>query len=353
MKKTKRILICRPDRIGDVVLATPLIREIRRLYPDAYIAALVSPYTKDLLKYNPHLDNILIDDPKDLSNYLFYDQVKLIRKFKFDTALILLPTERLAWMLFLACIPNRIGVGTKLYQILTFTRSVSRHKYNPLRHEADYCMDLGRKIGVNPLSINPEIFITENEKKDFIRTYLGNNSHVLSQDNTKIIGIHPGSNKSAPNWNIEKYVTLASLLLQDKNNFIFLTGNENELKFVPKFKSLEPNRVINFIGKLSLRDLCTAISFMDVLISASTGPMHIASAIKTPTVSLFCSLTACSPLLWGPLGNKSRVITPPDDFCRMECIDDPHQCDFKESIPIKSVYEKINELLTNNTVNKV
>ena len=57
------------------------------------------------------------------------------------------PRERHAWMMFLAGIPTRIGVGKKLYQMLTFTKSVSRHKYIPLRHEADYMLDLGLKIG--------------------------------------------------------------------------------------------------------------------------------------------------------------------------------------------------------------
>jgi heptosyltransferase-2 len=345
MKTPKRILICRPDRIGDVILATPLIREVKKQYPDISITVLVNPYTKDILKNNPYIDDLFVDDPNDHSNFLFYDQVLKLRKLKFDTALMLLPTERLAWMLFLAFIPHRIGVGTKLYQLLTLTRSVSRNKYNPLRHEADYCMDLGRKIGVKPSSLDPEIFVSENERNEFYTTYLTKRLEYLTTSETRIIGLHPGSNKSAPNWKIENYVNLASQLMQDKRNIIFLTGNQNELQFVPKFKALQNERIINFIGKLSLRELCTLISFMNVLVSASTGPMHIASALKVSTVSLFCTLQACSPILWGPLGNKSKIITPPADFCQKVCTDNPHECDFKESISVDMVLDNVITML--------
>lgn len=345
MKKSKRILIIRPDRIGDVILSTPLIREIKRSFPDSFLAVMVNPYTKDVLLNNPNINQIIIDNSKDLSKKYFFQQVKLIRSYKFDIAMMLLPTERHSWMLFLAGIRNRIGVGTKLYQVLTFTKSVSRNKYIPLRHEADYCMDFGRKIGITPISLDTEIFITEEEKKEFISIHQEEFKFFNSILNRKIIGIHPGSNKSAPNWKIENYIHLAKLLLDNPNNIIVLTGNNDEIHFAPKFKSLNSSRIINFIGKLSLRELCILISFFDVLVSSSTGPMHIAAGLKIPTVSLFCTLTACSPTLWGPLGNKSKIMTPPLDFCNNFCKDDPHNCDFNDSISINEVVNNINILI--------
>ena len=63
MSASWRILIVRPDRIGDVVLATPLIRAIRNTYPDCYLGAMVRPYAQDVLLENPHLNVILPDDP--------------------------------------------------------------------------------------------------------------------------------------------------------------------------------------------------------------------------------------------------------------------------------------------------
>ncbi len=78
---------------------------------------------------------------------------------------MLLPNERLNWILFFAGIPNRIGVGHKLYQFLSFSKYVDRKKYIPLRHEADYCLDMIRKIGIEPTeSWNRKYFYQQMKK---------------------------------------------------------------------------------------------------------------------------------------------------------------------------------------------
>ncbi|NOY05678.1 MAG: glycosyltransferase family 9 protein, partial [Chlorobi bacterium] len=94
MKRPRRILIIRPDRIGDVIMATPLIRALRQTSPEAFIAALVRPHTAPLLRHNPHLDRILLDDFEgaDGGRKGFRAKVRELRRLKFDTALMLLPT---------------------------------------------------------------------------------------------------------------------------------------------------------------------------------------------------------------------------------------------------------------------
>lgn len=166
MKKDsqKRFLICRIDRIGDVVLSTPLPREIKKKYPDSFVAVLVRKYTRDIYLNNPFVDEILIYNEENTWK-AFFENLRMIRSFKFNYAFMLLPDERLNYILFLAGIKTRIGVGHKLYQFLTFTKYVDRKKYIPLRHEADYCLDMLRKIGIDPESIEPEIYLTDEEKK--------------------------------------------------------------------------------------------------------------------------------------------------------------------------------------------
>ena len=79
---------------------------------------------------------------------------------------MLLPNEKLNYVLFTAGIRYRVGVGHKLYQFLTFTKFVDRKKYIPLRHEADYCLDMIRKVGIDVNEIHPEIFLSESEKAE-------------------------------------------------------------------------------------------------------------------------------------------------------------------------------------------
>ena len=94
----KRILIARTDRIGDVVMITPMLREIKQAYPDSFVGVLVSEYTSDILLNNPHLDVIIKDDMKEGS---FGRVVKELRKNKFTDGLLTWPMKRAAYQMFL------------------------------------------------------------------------------------------------------------------------------------------------------------------------------------------------------------------------------------------------------------
>jgi heptosyltransferase-2 len=347
MARPRRIVVIRTDRIGDVVLATPLIRALRCSFPDAYIAALVRPYTRDVLLHNPHLNDILVDDPEGehAGREGFWRQVRMLRSHRFDTALLLLPTERLAWMLFLAGIRRRIGTGVRLYQVLTFMRMVSRHKYVPLRHEADYCLDLGRVIGAQAVDLRAEVFVTEQERAGAAAILEPLGSPASLHGKIRLIGIHAGHGRSAPNWRPARYAELAEMLLKDHSVRIVLTGGEGDRQLLEPFRLPEPGRVIDLVGKLQVRELVGVLSWLDVLVSASTGPMHIAAGLGVPTVSLFCPLTACSPKLWGPLGNRSEILLPPEDYCRNRCPGDPHICDLEDGIRPEDVVQRIHAIL--------
>jgi ADP-heptose:LPS heptosyltransferase len=323
-----RILVTRTDRIGDVVLMTPLLRA---QFPDAYIAALVHPRARDVLLHNPRIDELLVDEPKGehAGRVGFWNQVREMRKRKFDTALLLLPTKRLAWMLFAAGIPRRYGVGVKLYGVLTGMKSV-RREYEPLRHEADYCLDFGRKLGITSPNPAPEIFLTDDEKNAARKTL---SAHGVSFSNNEfLVGIHPGSGHSAPNWKVERYVDLCKLLARGKKIRLLISGGAAEVESARLFSQLFEAGAINLIGKLSLRELAAVISLQRVFVSASTGPMHMAAALVVPTVSLFCRESNSSATHWGPLGNSATIVLPREGFCQKLCPGNPHTCEFEGGI---------------------
>jgi len=337
-----RILVVRTDRIGDVVLATPLIRALRQTFPVGFIAAMVRPYTRDVLVNNPNLNEIIEDDyeGRDKGAKGFWRQVERLKTYRFDTALLLLPTERAAWMLFFAGIKRRITTSMRLYTVLTGMRSVLRHKYNPIRHEADYCLDLGRRIGVQTDDLSTEVFLTEAERNEGREILFSNGV----DDTDTVIGIHPGSGRSSPNWPVERYAELTARLLALPNLKIVVTGSNNEVHFWSHFEKLRSENIINLIGKLTLRQLMSTISHYDCLFSPSTGPMHIAAALKVPTVSLFTPLPACSPELWGPKGNKAEIILPPEGFCQIKCEIDPKKCTLA-GIEVENVYRAVVNVL--------
>ena len=333
-----RVLVSRIDRIGDVVLSTPIPREIKKAYPESFVSVLVRNYTRDIYLNNPNVDEIILFDGKDENNpKTFWQLVKKIKNYKFTHSFMLLPNEKLNWILFFSGIPNRIGVGHKLYQFLSFSRYVDRKKYIPLRHEADYCLDMVRKIGIEPKSLEPEIFLSSEEivKSNEIKKKLAPNGELL-------IGINTTSGKSSPNLTVEEYKKLIIHLSEGKNIQIVVT--DNNLR--DEIKNIKEVAYPNIDS--SLRESIINFSVLDLLVSASTGPMHICAALKIPTISMFCPLPACSPKLWGPLGNKSEIILPEKNYCSNVCPGDPHICDFsgKGGIDSEKIFQSIKTFLT-------
>jgi heptosyltransferase-2 len=241
---------------------------------------------------------------------------------------LLLPTSRAAWMLFLAGIRRRIGVGRKFYEVVTFMQTVSRNRYVPLRHEADYCLDLGRRLGTDSVDLDTEVFLASDEREHGWRLLTGAGARA----GERLVGIHPGSGGSSPNWEPERYTDLAHVLLDQGGPALRLviTGEETQ----PGFP--DGDRVIDMRGRRSLRELMAILSHLHCLVSSSTGPMHVAAALRVPTVSLFCPLPACSPELWGPRGNRASIVLPPRGSCAARCPSDPKLCRF-EDIPVERV----------------
>ncbi len=314
-----RILISRPDRIGDVVLSTPIPREIKKTYPDAFVAVLVRSYTKDIFLNNPFVDEVIVaDEYLHDSKKKIFKWSKEIREYRFTHALMLLPNERINYLLFLSGIKTRVGVGHKFFQFITGVKSVSRNKYIPLRHEADYCMDLARRIGVENGDLSPKIYLTEEEEFESKRL-----RSELLKEKKYLIGVHTTSGNSAPNWTPGKYADLISELLENNELRIVVTDNK-----IPEMIKEIPNVAFPNIDK-SLRESIVNFNSLNLLISASTGPMHICSALGVKTTALFCPLTACSPKLWGPLGNESKVLLPTERYCQNKCPGDPKKCTFE------------------------
>jgi heptosyltransferase-2 len=334
LKRQRRILIVRQDRVGDVVVTTAIPREIKEQWPDSYVAVLVSFYTKDIYLNNPYVDEIIINEDLQWKGAReFFSRVSFIRRFKFTHALMLLPSESINYLLFLSGIRHRYGVGYKFYQFITFVKGISRHKYIPLRHEADYCMDLARAIGIKSSNIITEIYLSgeEREKVRNIRKY-------FTEDGKIAAGIHSTSGKSSPNISVSSYLRIIKELQKTGLYKIIITDN-NVPELLQNLEGVDyPNR------NSGLRDSILNLAALDFLVSASTGPMHIAAALRVNTISMFCTLTACSPILWGPLGNDSIIITPDDNYCGNKCSGDPKSCMFENEggIEIQKIIDSIN-----------
>ncbi|MCS7053867.1 MAG: glycosyltransferase family 9 protein [Ignavibacterium sp.] len=341
-KKQKRILVVRTDRVGDTTYITPAVRELKKAIPDSFIATLTQPHTSKIFINNPYVDVILTDDLKKEN---FWKVVKEIRKYKFTHALLMFPTERAAYQLFFAGIPYRVGVGHILYEVITFMRSVSRNNYNPIRHEADYCLDLVRKLGVKTNNYKLEIFLSEEEIReaiDFLK-----NKGIFEED--KKIFIHTGSLGSGPNWSESKYFSLTKKLLdilKDASIKFIFTAREMSKSFIDEIKKLDPNRIHIIAEEIDdLRMMIKVISQADVFLASSTGPLHIADALNKKCIGIFCRRKVSSAKHHGVINEHSINIEVSEENCKKYCSADQNNCGIEKGLSEEEVINSILKLL--------
>ncbi|MBM3253368.1 MAG: lipopolysaccharide heptosyltransferase II [Candidatus Omnitrophica bacterium] len=305
--KIKKILVIRTDRIGDVVLSTPIIRVLRENFKDSFIAMMVSPKTKDLVSENPYLDEVITYD-KDNIHKNIWSSIKFafyLKRKKIDIVLILHPTNRVNIITFLAGIPMRVGFDRKCGFLLT--HKIPDEKYLGIKHEMEYNLDVLRRIGIEVDENFKTLFVPirkENEAKieKFFMTNKINKSDIL-------IGIHPGASCPSKRWMTERFAKLADILIRDFNAKIVIVTGKSDIEIGRAVANLMQNRPIVALGTLSLGELVCLIKHLRIFISNDSGPVHIASSVGTPVISIFGrNQKGLSPNRWRPLGKEDIYI---------------------------------------------
>ncbi len=315
----KRILITRTDRLGDVVLSTPVIRFLRRQYPDAYIALMVRPQMRDVVLHDPHLNEVIIYD-KYGDQRSFLATLKfafILKEKKFDTAIALHPTNRAHMLMFLAGIPRRIGYNRNMPFLLT--EKITHNKQEGAKHEVDYNFDLLKEAGfdVGDIDRMPYMVTGEEEKK------LVDSVIVDRNIGKNIIAIHPGASCPSKKWPPERFSETADVLAEKYGYDIALIGAEETSEIAERIISQMKHKAIDLTGLLLVGELAEFLSRCKLLISNDSGPVHVAVSVGTPVVAIFGrSDPGLSPKRWGPLG-KDDIILHKDVGCD-ECL--AHNC---------------------------
>lgn len=333
----RRILVVRTDRVGDVVMITPMFRELKKRFPDSYLGALTNERTAAVLHHNPHLDASLTDD---LAQGSFWKTVRSIRSHRFTDALLVWPTKRAAYQLFLAGIPRRVGVGHKLYEALTFMRTVTR-EYDPPQHEAQYCMKLARAIGVVTDDLTPEVYVSR-EERDWALAY---RRRLGIPDAARVVVIHSGSRNTAPNWSERRYLELIrAILARDTPGrvHVLLTAMEMSGECRRQVAELGDHRVHDVTSEVGpLRRLISVIAASDVLVGSSTGPLHLASGLGIRTVGIYCRRPLYRAEHWGALGPQAINLEVPEEYCNAHCGADRDPCAIEDGIGVGAVLQQL------------
>ena len=286
-----RILIIRLAPLGETVLTTPVIRALRQHFRDAYIAYMVAPAREDLVSANPHLNEVLTyqtSAPK-----LIYQ----IARRKFQIAVVLQPTFRLVLHTFLARIPLRVGFETNAGGKKLLNLAVPN---NTVQHETDRYLDVVRALGVEVVNNEPEVFV-DSASIAWVNNFL--QSQRLN-DGKCIIGLNPGAATAYRRWYASNFAALGDRLHERYGAHIIITTGPQEGELADQVAALMAHSPI-IMNQATPMQLAALLQRCNLYISNDTGPMHLSTAVKTPTIALF---GASNRIQWAPPWDRHTVV---------------------------------------------
>ena len=301
------ILVLRYRFIGDTILTVPFLRNLRRAHPDARIDLVIAPYSSDVLRGIPYVDNLIVYDPPTIhqdsggrhqtlgSKVLF---LKELRAARYDKVYILKRSFSSALIAFLSGAKERIGFDTEHRGFLL----TKRIPYSKDRHEVQNFLEILRADGVPVISEHLEAWLTEDEVS-FAAKFLAEEG---CQAGTRLIGVHPFSAVPERAWHADRFAGIANELQKRHGARILLLGGQKDVVAAADMEKQIRPRPITAAGRTSLRQTMALLSKCSLLVCNDSGVMHLAAALDVPLVALFGPQT---PDLFGPWGKRCVVAT--------------------------------------------
>lgn len=294
LKSIEKILISRYKFIGDIVLTTPLIRSIRKNFPNAYIAFLGEPKGTSLLKGSPHLDEIIEFDDKKNSVIETLLLLKKIRAKKFDLFIDLFSNPRTSiwakWSSAKYKIGYNKGARSRVYDFKIETDN------NLISSIEQYYKTL-EPLGIVENNFTTEIFLSKTEIEEAKRFL-----HWQGIDLQKpIVALHTGATWPNKIWLKENFAALIDLISAKTEAEIILSPNKIEDENINWIVENSFGKV-KILPLLPVRQLAAILKVCKVFVANDCGPMHISAAVGTPTIGIFGPEP---PEIWFPYSQKN------------------------------------------------
>ncbi|MFH1486470.1 MAG: lipopolysaccharide heptosyltransferase II [Chloroflexota bacterium] len=303
------ILILKPCCIGDVLMSTAAIAQLRKAFPRAKLAVAVGRWSREVLERNPNIDEFidcgtigsgLHTRPRD---YLAF--ISQTKRAHFDMCIVLDRSPLISTIPFLAHIPRRIGLDSK-GRGFTLTDKVP---CPPERHEVELYLDTVRKMGITTIEPRLEFYPNE-EDIAWARERMG-------ERNRPTVAIHPGGGVNpgmelpSKRWLPEGFAAVTDRLL-DRGARVVIVGATSEQSLANEVKSYLSSSlatdayfVTDLTGSTSLSQLGAVLGECDLFIGNDAGPTHLAAAAGIPVVAIF---GPSNPALYRPFTRRSVVL---------------------------------------------
>lgn len=314
-KGWNRVLFIKPDHIGDMLLAIPAMRALKEARPYTEIHVLAGSWSASVLANVPEVDKVLtINFPgfaRDVEKNSYitpYTQLmkvsRQLRQIGYGHAVVMRPDHWWGAMLaYVAGISERIGYDVEnVSQFLT--------KAIPFQHEHVIRQNLRlveQWTGKIDDADVPYFLMVYDDDHEMIREYL---SQYGIGANQPYLCIHPGSGTWVKQWKNELWAKVADTLIDQLDAQVVFTGGNGERALVDDIQNRMEHKSYTTAGDLSIEQLAALYDNAMVVLGPDSGPLHLAAAVKTPTVALF---GPADPLEFAPWGDKNHhmIITSP------------------------------------------
>jgi heptosyltransferase-2 len=300
MSEPKKILIVQPSWVGDAVMATPTLRAIRELYPQAHISYLMRRYVKPLYVGMPWADQLITyrtgKTRAKAGKGKFFELAARLRAGRFDLAILLPNSFKTALVCKMARIPRilgyeRDGRGFLLTDRLLPSKDKGKFVPSPI---VKYYLGLAHYLGSTHRDLRMELFVTPAEQREAreVLTRCGLDPDVnrpAAGGGSPLVLVNPGAAFGAAKcWKPEYFAELADRFIDERGATVLLSAAPKERPIVDTIKRHMRHAPVDLSNKgTTLGSLKDIIRRCDLMVTNDTGPRHIAAAMDVPVVTVF------------------------------------------------------------------
>ncbi len=341
-------LVIRPEKLGDLVAATPVFRAFKESFPDQPLHLLVDEGCGTVVERDPFVDRIIRIPWRGRHRGERPSWRSIVHTLRREghyqrAAILYANLDGWNWASMLAGARQIAQLGGTVSAKLLGHSCVLRRGHTDGLSISELFLSVAGALGATAPGGLPRLYLGE-EEREAVRVRFP----FLREPGNFFV--HAFSVSTAPNLSPGAYFSLCRHLAGSGRR-IYLIGTRAELEkaALPS----DPAISTELVGALNLRELMAACSHADLVIGGSSGIVHLASALGVPTLALYCP-HANHHLVWGPRGPWSKTLTVPAGLCRrLGAVDGPCQaparCDLAFGFSHQQIMAAAEELMAART----
>jgi lipopolysaccharide heptosyltransferase II len=292
-KSVEKILVIKLRAVGDVLLSTIVLKNLRHHFPDAQIDFLTEPASREVIEGNPVVNTLLIFDRANDNGIAFLWR---LRNRGYDLVIDLFGNPRTALMTYFSGATYRVGYDFRgrryAYNIIVRPRGGEVHN-------TEFNLDALRALGLE--IVDREISFSMSGKDE---EYAARFVQLERLDGQLIIALNPSGSWYTKRWGLKSFAKLGDRLIENYKAKVVLLWGPGEFQTARQIQDMMRHSSV-IPPRTTLKQLGALLKRCSLVVSNDAGPMHLAAVLGTPTVGIY---GPTNPYLQGPLNEKSSWV---------------------------------------------